>query len=89
MYLNGKGILTLFPFPHIQLGVKLGLTYSQLNCIAEKPLPFQYYRFSLYIDLTTTRILIFARFIFFHKKTSALTKRLPTISFLEIYNIGN
>ena len=89
MYLDGNGILTIFPFVYIWLRLHLGSTYSQLNCIAEKPLHFRYYRFSLYFGPTTARILIIIRSISSHEKTSALTKRLPTISFLEIYNIGN
>ena len=38
MYLNSNGILTVFPFPTVQLGGRLGSTNSQLIDIAEKPL---------------------------------------------------
>ena len=37
-YYNRIRILTDFPFPHVQLGMRLGATYPWLNYIAKEPL---------------------------------------------------
>jgi hypothetical protein len=64
--------------------MQLGATYPRLNYIAEEPLAFRWYRFSLYYDPTTTRILIPIRSIRSHERTSALTRRLSTTLFLGL-----
>ena len=89
MYLNSKGILTFFPFPKTELRNELGSTYSWLNCIVKKPLPFQWQRFSLCLDLTTTRIFISTGSTYTLAHASAPAKRLSTIFFWKTYSIGD
>ena len=89
VYSNSKGILTFFPFPLFQLGTRLGLTYSWLNCIVKKPLPFRWQWFSHCYDPTTARILILARSTPPYEDASALTKRLPTANFTIAHGIGS
>ena len=76
-YQNSKGILTFFPFPFLMLWDWLGPTNPWLIDIVKEPLPFQWQRFSLCLDPTTTRILISARCIPILKGTSTLAERLP------------
>ena len=80
-YKNSSGILTGFPFAHVQLGVCLGSTNPRLTDIAEEPLPFRRRRFSLLYDPTTARIFIPTRSPFPLGLGSALVRRLPTILF--------
>ena len=80
-YKNSSGILTGFPFAHVQLGVCLGSTNPRLTDIAEEPLPFRRRRFSLLYDPTTARIFIPMRSLFPLGLSSALIRRLPTILF--------
>ena len=88
-YYNSTGILTCFPFLDIDLWCQLGSTYPWLNCIVKEPLPFRWYRFSLYFGLTLARILNFERFTLPLRSAFARTKRLPIITFCVIYSIGN
>ena len=88
-YSESKGILTFFPFPFLQLGDWLGLTYPWLIFIVKEPLPFRWRWFSHRFILTTTRILIPNRSTSAHTDASALSGRLPTIHLSMILSIGD
>ena len=47
-YFHGAGILTCFPFDKFQLGFTLGPTNPQSTIVAEEPLPFRWWSFSLH-----------------------------------------
>ncbi len=80
--LRGSGILTGFPFVHVQLGVHLGPTNSRLKSIAEKPLPLRRSGFSPDFAVTTGRIFIPTRSTRRYRLASALAGRLLTTSAL-------
>ena len=81
--------INLFPFPQSIIWILLGLANPWLIDIVKEPLPFQWQRFSLCFDLTTTRILISMRSTSLRRNASALTERLLTTSFSTVYSIGN